>query len=115
MTRKRKKQKGKSGKPRHWTKDVRIGVAWYESEEEWANVRAFAADPGRLEETYQEWLAVAEKALEDIAAAGVVPEKVALDARRLKEWCGSNGRENDASTRAELASRLLSEKYERRK
>jgi len=114
MTRKSKK-KGKSGKPKQPPKDIRIGVAWYESEEEWVKVRASASDPDRLEETYQEWLSVAEKALKDIAAAGVVPEKVALDAETLKEWCRNNEKENDANTRAELASRLLSEKYESRK
>ncbi len=112
MTRKPKKQKRKSREPKHRTNEVYVGVAWYKTEADWKEVRAFASDPDQLEETYQEWLAVAEKALKDLASAGVVAEKIYLDSKTLKEWCRNCGKENDSQFRAELASILLQERYE---
>ncbi len=115
MVRKPKKQKKKSGQPKHRMNNVHVGVAWYETEADWKEIRAFAFDPDHLEETYQEWLAGAEKALKEFALRGAVAEKVYLDAKTLKEWCRNSGKVNDASTRAELAAKLLKEKYEQKK
>ncbi len=110
-----KNPKRKSKQPKYRTKKIRVGVAWYETESEWEEVRAFAADPDRLEETYEEWLSVAEDALKEVASTGVVTEKVYLDAKTLKEWCRNNDKKNDGSARAELASRLIQAKYEQNK
>lgn len=115
MTRKPKKQKKKSRGPKHRTNEIHVGVAWYETEADWKEVRAFASDPDRLEETYQEWLVMAEKILKDLASEGVVAEKINLDAKTLKEWCRNCGKENDGQFRAELASRLLQERHVNKK
>ena len=45
------------------------GVAWYSSTE-WQRLREVAADPDRLEDTYQEWLAAVDQAWKSGDAAG---------------------------------------------
>lgn len=111
MGRKRKSETGSGAGYGSDPKQVRIGVAWYTSDQ-WRAVRDSAADPERLEDSYEEWVTVAEEALKQIAAAGVIPERVYLDAEEFSEWCRSAGRKNEASVRAQYASVLLREKYQ---
>lgn len=111
MGRKRKKETESSAGYGRNPKQVRIGVAWYTSDQ-WRAVRDSAADPERLEDTYEEWVTVAEDALKQIAATGVTPERVFLDAEGFSEWCRSCGRINEASARAQYASVLLHDKYQ---
>jgi hypothetical protein len=111
MGRKRKKEMDSGAGYGSNPKQVRIGVAWYTSDQ-WRAIRDSAADPERLEDTYEEWVTVAEEALKQIAAAGVIPEKVYLDAEEFHEWCRSTGRGNEASARAQYASVLLRDKYQ---
>ncbi|MDZ7843031.1 MAG: hypothetical protein U5R46_19760 [Gammaproteobacteria bacterium] len=111
MGRKQKKETGSGAEYGNNPKQVRIGVAWYTSEQ-WRSVRDSAADPEKLEATYEEWVTVAEDALKQIAEAGVIPEKVFVDAKEFCKWCRSSGRTNEASTRAQYASVLLRDKYQ---
>jgi hypothetical protein len=52
------------------------------------------------------------ESLKDIAAAGMLTERVYIDAAEFNEWCQSNNKDNEASVRAEYASVLLHEKYQ---
>ena len=82
-----------------------VGVTWY-TENEWANVRAAAVDPERFEATYAEWVVMAEKALKDMLAAGIVAHKVPIKADELLAWCLAHNLYNNAAARAQYVSHL---------
>jgi len=91
--------------------NMRVGVAWY-AENEWQSLRDSAADPDVLEPTYHEWMQVAEKGLRDLAAAGVVPERVEVGVADLRAWCLKHHRRLDGTARSEFAAALLQSRYE---
>jgi hypothetical protein len=82
------------------------GVAWYRREQ-WATLRALAADPEVLEPTYDEWLHVAEQALTTLRQAGIEPRRVDVDVLALKRWCEVQGLALDQRARSEYAAHLL--------
>ena len=94
------------------TTRVRVGVAWY-SREQWAVVRAVATDPDNLEDTYEAWVAMAERALQELAQTGLRPEKVMIDSQALRAWCQREHRPVDAEARAAFAAELLRQHEER--
>jgi hypothetical protein len=85
---------------------MRVGVAWY-TREQWAAVRAVAIDPDNLEATYEDWVAMAERALQELAQTGMRLEKVTIDSQALLAWCQREGRPVDAEARAAFAAELL--------
>jgi hypothetical protein len=97
-------------KPQH--RAVKVGVTWY-TEEEWALVKAAATDAERFEETYADWVAMAEESTQDLLAEGVVTERVLITASELLAWCLAHGKENNASARAEFVSQAQSRRHER--
>ena len=82
------------------------GVAWYDRDQ-WQRLRQVAADPERLEESYEEWIAMAERAIRDLEATGMLIERVPVDTEELIAWCNEQGRPIDGSARAEFASHQL--------
>jgi hypothetical protein len=90
---------------------VRMGVAWY-TREPWATVRAVAIDPDNLEASYEDWVAMAERALQELAQTGLRLEKVAIDSQALLAWCQREGRPVDAEARAAFAAELLGQQEE---
>lgn len=86
--------------------ETATGVAWYDREQ-WQRLRQLVADPERLEESYEEWLGVAERAVRDLEAAGMLIERVPIDAKALIAWCRQQGRPIDGSARAEFAAHEL--------
>ena len=87
------------------------GLAWYRREQ-WPLLREVAADPEILEETYDAWLRIAQKAAVDLALEGVRAERVDIDVEELVKWCRANSRLVDSSARAQFTSRKLKAKYE---
>jgi hypothetical protein len=88
------------------TGDVVIGFAWYRREQ-WPLLCSLAPDHDELEETYDQWLAVANKAFEDLRCQGVRAEKVDIDVQELSAWCKKHGRPLDADARAAFASQKM--------
>jgi hypothetical protein len=82
------------------------GVAWY-GPEQWSLVRALAADPERLESTYEEWEAMATQAMRDLAARGISSVKVDVDARELLAWCRERQRPVDGRARAAFVAEWI--------
>ena len=80
-----------------------VGVGWY-TEEEWAKVKAAAADPERFEETYSEWVQVAEEALAKLRASGVSAGKSYVKAEKLLAWCLAHNKRNDGAARAQFVA-----------
>lgn len=84
----------------------RVGVAWY-TREQWAAVRAMAADPETFEETYEDWVRIAERTLHELARTGLSLEKVAINSQALGAWCQQSGKPIDSEARAAFAAELL--------
>ena len=88
---------------------LRMGVAWYRPEQ-WERLRGMVPDPGALEETYNEWVAMATRELSRLAEHGMVLEKVYVDVEELLAWCNERGRAVDGEARAEFAGVKLQER-----
>lgn len=86
--------------------NVALGVCWY-SERDWSLVKLTAVDPERFEDTYQDWLKMAEEALKEMGTANIAPERVLIHAEEFAQWRLAKNRPNDADARAEFVSEKL--------
>ncbi len=84
------------------------GIAWYRREQ-WQRLRQISADVEFLEETYEEWLKEATKALGELEKAGVSVTKVDVDVEELLKWCKDQGIAVDGGSR----SRFVADKVRR--
>lgn len=82
------------------------GVAWYSSTQ-WQQLREVAADPERLENTYQEWLAVADQAWKKIEASGIALVKVPVVVSELTDWCRERDIPIDGKARAQYVVEVI--------
>jgi len=82
------------------------GIAWYRRDQ-WGRLRELAADPDRLEESYDDWLVGAQKTLVQMAVSGVRAQRVDVDVDALVRWCRLEGRPMDSAARAAYAASQL--------
>ena len=82
------------------------GVAWYRRED-WSRLREIASDRTKLDDTYEAWLAGAQKTLLDLAIAGVAARRVSVDIEALVRWCRAEGRPVDSAARAAFVADQL--------
>ena len=93
--RKRRKQKAKD------TGATVMGVAWYRRDQ-WDRLLEISSDRAELEDTYDEWKAVAEENLGNLAKHGYKLRKVEIDIEELLIWCNSQNRAVDGDARTEF-------------
>jgi hypothetical protein len=103
----------KRGRKRRATKRIApvMALAWFKPEQ-WESLKAESADRERLEETYELWLEAAEATVEQLAAEGVVVERIEVDLDELVAWCRENSLTLDASARANFAAEKLRSSYD---
>lgn len=89
-----------------------IAVVWYRPEQ-WQRVRDIAADSDEFEDSYVEWLQLAEEKAMELKGRGLRVEKVDLDSEKLILWCNERGLENDGKARSLYAAERLSELEEK--
>jgi hypothetical protein len=99
-------------RPKPRPRSVNVGVTWY-TEDQWHLVRAASTDAERFEETYADWIAMAEESTTNMLAVGIVAERVPVVAVELLAWCLAHGKENNAAARSEFVSQVLSRRHER--
>ena len=85
-----------------------VAIVWYRPEQ-WQRVRDIAADSDEFEDSYVEWLELAEEKAKELKGRGLRVEKVDLDSEKLILWCNERGLENDAKARSRYAAERLSE------
>jgi len=98
---------------RDWTRrrlvsdsDAVTGIAWYRRDQ-WTRFRELVSDAGKIEASYEDWLAGAQKALVRMSVAGVRAQRVDIDLEELARSCRAEGRPLDSAARAAfVASRL---------
>ena len=83
----------------------KTGVAWFRVEQ-WERLRDISADKDNLEETYEEWVVSAEKALVNLRAQGINARKVDVDVEELFQWCQTKR----IPVNSESRSRFVAEK-----
>lgn len=93
-------------RPKEPSEIVEVGVAWY-SPDQWTLAKASSADPERFEESFQEWTAIAEAALKELRAAGIVGQPYYIRADELLAWCLAHSKPNNAASRAEFVTEKL--------
>src|SRR5205823_11750763 len=92
--------------PKESNQKIVVGFAWYRREQ-WERVRDIASDAGEFEDTYEEWLRVAEQKLSELAAAGLDVKKVDVDSEQLILWCNEQGLDMNAQARSRYAAEKL--------
>ena len=80
------------------------GVAWYDRDQ-WERLHEVASDREVLEESYEAWVAMAERSIQELEQTGMLIERVPVNAEKLIAWCTEQGRPIDGSARAEFAAR----------
>jgi hypothetical protein len=90
---------------------VVTGLCWY-SAEQWPRLREVAPDPGELEETHEEWLAMMRRSLRSLRDGGIPYQLVDIDVEELVTWCKRKGKPINSSSRAEYAALLLQQRQE---
>jgi hypothetical protein len=78
-----------------------VAVAWYRAEE-WADLKRVCSE---LDDTYEEWLAGAESAIESLGSSFDVVKTI-LTVEELKRWKRATGREVTRKVRSQLASKI---------
>ena len=86
--------------------EIVAGIAWFRADQ-WQLLRSLSIDANELEKTYEEWVAIAEKAIEDLARQGVFARKVDVDVNDLQVWCSARKQPLDSSARAQYAAAHL--------
>ena len=99
-------------KPKTPRRAVIVGVAWY-TEDQWQLVKAAATDSERFEDTYADWVAMAEDSFKNMLTAGIVTKRVPVVASELFAWCLAHGKENNAAARAQFVSHVQASHDER--
>ena len=89
-----------------------VAIVWYRPEQ-WQRVRDIAADSDEFEDSYGEWLQLAEEKAKELQGRGLRVEKVDLDSEKLIRWCNERGVENDGKARSLYAAERLSELEEK--
>ena len=90
----------------NFPENLEVALAWYRREQ-WALLRAIAADADKLEQTYDEWLAFASEELRKLEARGLQVHKIDVEIGALTRWCENEGRPVDGEARAQYAMRGL--------
>jgi hypothetical protein len=90
-----------------------MGVAWYRRDQ-WDRLLEISSDRADLGDTYDEWKAVAEENLGNLAQHGYKLCKVEIDVEELLIWCNSQNHAVDGDARTEFTVlRLREPKHER--
>ena len=83
-----------------------IAVVWF-TKEEWPKVKACAKDVEVFSDTYEEWLAQAERTMRKMKKLGVPTVRMPVVAAELQAWCWAEGVPNTSANRAAFAARRL--------
>lgn len=84
-----------------------VGIGWY-SKDQWYKLRAVAADPESLEDTYEEWVEVFNRGTAVLKKSGINALKVPVDVDELEAWCREKGLPINGEARSQYVTEILS-------
>ena len=73
---------------------LNLAFCWYEPDE-WLDIKKFAVDADKQDDTYEEWRANANKAIKNIRASGQNVVKISMKADEFFAWCKDNNCQNN--------------------
>lgn len=89
---------------------VIVGIAWFDRQQ-WVLLHDVAADPAKLDDTFEEWETNARRALADLKSQGVAAEPFDVRVADLVQWCADRNLPIDSAARAEYVSFMLRRKH----
>ena len=90
-------------KSRKNASDTVFGVVWY-SQNDWMRIKATADDPDRFEETFADWIEMANENFELVQKRLPSACKVLIAADEFFLWCHLRGKHNNADGRSEFVA-----------
>lgn len=95
-----------------WTGERTVmGFGWYQAEQ-WDRLREISVDRDKLQERYEDWVADAERSLQEMRQRGMYAEKIDVDVEELLVWCQAEGLEVNGQARAQYAAEAMRQRYE---
>src|SRR5215203_1667568 len=85
--------------------EIVIGIAWWRREQ-WERLLQISEDADSQYDSYDEWLADAEKNLAG-GVNGISGEKVDIDVEELLAWCNEKGLAVNGQSRAQYVASVL--------
>ena len=98
--------KNKNKKKKFSKSSIVTGVAWYRSSQ-WDRLREVSEDSDKLENTYEEWLAMAEDFMKNFNTPGIKLVKVDIDVEELINWCSINNQPINSETRSDFTAQQI--------
>ena len=86
-----------------------IGVPWY-TEKSWKEMKALATDSDQLHESYQNWLASADKSIVLLTNRGELFERLQIDPIHYAWWCKKKSFMRNRASRSLYTQYLLKKK-----
>ena len=68
-----------------------LGVGWYRRDQ-WALLKAHSVDAATLEDSYDEWLAYAERTTGEMQEKSIEFRRVDIDVEEMIRWCKTEDR-----------------------
>lgn len=87
-------------------RDRHVAIAWYRRDQ-WALLRAKAADPESIENTFDEWLQGASKVERDLRNSGIEVSRIECDVFVMIDWCKREELRFDSEARSQYAAEEL--------
>lgn len=85
-----------------------VGMSWYRKED-YKAIQRIMVDPHTLFDTYEEWLASAEKGEKSMRLQGCIVVRAYIDPLTFPDWCASNGHKVDAKARMAFANTVAAQ------
>jgi hypothetical protein len=87
-----------------------VGVPWY-SRQNYARILEVMEDAHVLPPTFDKWLYLAEKVLQNAVDKGLVPVKAHIDPEQFVAWCRQRSLHVDAGARSQFAATVARANY----
>ena len=84
---------------------VAVGIGWYR-EEDYEALRALFADGDLLPDTFDEWLAEAERVEQSVRLNGNEPVRAEIDPVEFPRWCHERALNVDAHSRVAFSTEV---------
>ncbi|MBL1264382.1 hypothetical protein [Candidatus Methylomicrobium oryzae] len=79
-------------------------VTWYKDEPTYLRFKEICEDKSHFGESYDSWVRIVQKKIDEAEALGQVLTKVAIDPEQFLNWCKINGKPLNGASRGLFCS-----------
>jgi hypothetical protein len=87
-----------------------MGIVWYRRED-YQRCKAMFTDGSKLADTFDEWLAGAQKGYDKFTSEGMMVEKAYIDPDTFPQWCRTHHQEMNSQGRNAYANECAARKF----